>query len=190
MFIWLSESNRHKKYQENRRQQRKIQQCSKMPHSQFIHGKYSCTRCMVDTENGVYHFSHVLSSTTNNGTACEGIPGSARKGQRATKKYLWDQLRWFGGFPGDANGKEPACQCRRLKRCGFDPWFGKVPLELGMATHSSILAWRIWWTEGPGRLQTVGLQRVGHSWSYLACTHMYTCACAHTHTFQISDLCK
>ena len=98
-----------------------------MPHSPFIHGKYSCTQCIVDTENGIYNFSHVLSSTTNNGTACEGIPGSARKGQKATQKYLWDQLRWFGDFPGGANCKEPACQCRRLKRCGFDPWVGKTP---------------------------------------------------------------
>ena len=31
------------------------------------------------------------------------------------------------GFPGDTNGKEPACQCRRHKRCGFDPWVGKIP---------------------------------------------------------------
>ena len=36
------------------------------------------------------------------------------------------------------------------------------PLEKGMATHSSILAWRIPWTEEPGRLQFVGSQRVGH----------------------------
>ena len=35
------------------------------------------------------------------------------------------------------------------------------PLEKGMATHSSILAWRIPWTEELGRLQTMGLQRVG-----------------------------
>ena len=34
------------------------------------------------------------------------------------------------------------------------------PLEKGMATHSSVLAWRIPWTEEPGRLQSVGLQRV------------------------------
>ena len=34
------------------------------------------------------------------------------------------------------------------------------PLEKGTATHSSILAWRIQWTEEPGRLQSVGLQRV------------------------------
>ena len=38
------------------------------------------------------------------------------------------------------------------------------PLEKGMATHSSILAWRIPWTENPGGLQLLGLQRVGHDW--------------------------
>ena len=36
------------------------------------------------------------------------------------------------------------------------------PLEKGMATHSSILAWRIPWTEEPGALQSMGSQRVGH----------------------------
>jgi len=36
------------------------------------------------------------------------------------------------------------------------------PLNKGMATHSSILAWRIPWTEEPGGLQSMGLQRVGH----------------------------
>ena len=39
---------------------------------------------------------------------------------------------------------------------------GKDALEEGMATHSSILAWRIPWTEEPGGLQSIGLQRVGH----------------------------
>ena len=37
------------------------------------------------------------------------------------------------------------------------------PLEEGMATYSSILAWRIPWTEEPGGLQSMGLQRVGHN---------------------------
>ena len=36
------------------------------------------------------------------------------------------------------------------------------PLEKGMATHSSILAWRSSWTEEPGRLESLWLQRVGH----------------------------
>ena len=38
------------------------------------------------------------------------------------------------------------------------------PLEKEMATHSSILAWRIPWTEEPGGLQSIGSQRVGHDW--------------------------
>ena len=41
-------------------------------------------------------------------------------------------------------------------------------LDEGMATHSSIFAWRIPWTEHAGRLQSVGLQRVRHDWSNLA----------------------
>ena len=39
------------------------------------------------------------------------------------------------------------------------------PLEEGMPTDSSVLAWRIPWTEGTGRLQSMGLQRVGHDWA-------------------------
>ena len=38
----------------------------------------------------------------------------------------------------------------------------KDPLEKGVATHSNILAWRILWTEEPGRLQSMSLQRVEH----------------------------
>jgi len=39
----------------------------------------------------------------------------------------------------------------------------KDPLEEGVATHSSILAWRIPWTEEPGKLEFMGSQRVGHN---------------------------
>ena len=60
------------------------------------------------------------------------------------------------GFPG------AAYQRRRHKRRGFNPWVRKIPPKKGMATHSRILAWRISWTEEPGRLQSMGLQRVGH----------------------------
>ena len=41
-------------------------------------------------------------------------------------------------------------------------------LENEMATHSSILAWKMPWTEEPGRLQSIGLQRVGHDWNDVA----------------------
>ena len=49
------------------------------------------------------------------------------------------------------NKREPTCQCRTHKRHGFDPWVGRIPLEKGMVTPSSILAWRVPWTEEPGR---------------------------------------
>ena len=54
-------------------------------------------------------------------------------------------------------------------------WFldQEGPLEKGMATYSSILAWRTSWTEEPGGLQSVGSQRVGHDWM----TNTHTCIC-------------
>ena len=51
------------------------------------------------------------------------------------------------------------------------------PLEEGMATHSSILAWRIPWTEELVRLQFIGSQRVRHDRSNLAHTHTHTHNC-------------
>ena len=65
-------------------------------------------------------------------------------------------------FPSGASGKEPTCQCRRLKRCGFNLRARKIPLEEGKATYSGILAWRTPWTEEPGGLQSIGSQRVRH----------------------------
>ena len=60
------------------------------------------------------------------------------------------------GFPGGSVGKEsPAMQETWVQTLGQED-----PLEEGMATHSSILAWRIPWTEEPGGLQSTGLQRI------------------------------
>ena len=72
-------------------------------------------------------------------------------------------LLYHDSFPGSNSGKEHACQCRRRKRHGFDPWVRKIPPEKKMSTHSSILAWEIPWTEEPGKLQSIVLQRVGHA---------------------------
>ena len=52
----------------------------------------------------------------------------------------------------------------RYKRGGFHPWTRKIPLEKEMTIRSSFLDWKIPWTEQPDRLQSVGLQRVGHDW--------------------------
>ena len=54
--------------------------------------------------------------------------------------------------------------CLQFRRLGFDPWVKKI-LEKEMAIHSSILAWKIPWAEEPGRLQSVGSQRVRHDWA-------------------------
>ena len=51
----------------------------------------------------------------------------------------------------------PAMQETPVQSLGWED-----PLEKGMATHSSILAWRIPWTEEAGVLQSIDLQRVGH----------------------------
>ena len=51
----------------------------------------------------------------------------------------------------------PAVQETQVRSLGWED-----PLEKEMATHSSILAWKISWTEEPGGLQSMGSQRVGH----------------------------
>ena len=63
----------------------------------------------------------------------------------------------LSGLPGDASGKEPACQARRHETQGRF-LSQEDPLEEGMATHSSILAREIPWTEEPGGLQSIGSQ--------------------------------
>ena len=76
------------------------------------------------------------------------------------------------GFPGDARGKEPPCQCRRHKRHGFDSWVGKIPWRrTWQPTRYS------WLDNSMGRgawLATVHrVSRVRHDWSDLAHTHQY-----------------
>ena len=65
------------------------------------------------------------------------------------------------GFPCSSVSKESACSA--------GDWVGSLswedPLEKEMATHSSILAWKISWTEESGGLHSMGSQRVGHDWA-------------------------
>ena len=70
----------------------------------------------------------------------------------------------------------PAMQETWVRSLGWED-----PLEKEKATHSSVLAWRIPWTEKPGGLQSIGLETVGHDKSNLA--HMYT-------TWNLTYLCK
>ena len=75
------------------------------------------------------------------------------------------------GFPDGADGKESACNVGDL---GSIPGLGRFLGEKKMATHSSTLAWRIPWTEEPGKLQSIGLQRVGHDRTIKTHTHSVT----------------
>ena len=63
-------------------------------------------------------------------------------------------------FPYSSVKTLPAVQETRVQSLGWED-----PLEKEMATHSSILAWKVSWTEEPGGLQSMGLQRVRHDWA-------------------------
>ena len=63
----------------------------------------------------------------------------------------------FPALPADFLPSEPPGEIQVLSLYQEDP------LEKGMATHCSILAWRIPWTGEPGRLQSIGSQRVRHN---------------------------
>ena len=80
-----------------------------------------------------------------------------------TKKILCTATKtWLqpGGSSVESN-----CQCLPMQEMWVRPLGQEEPLEKEMATHSSILALEITWTEDPGGLQSMGSQRVGH---YLA----------------------
>ena len=66
-----------------------------------------------------------------------------------------------------SNGSFPGGSVVKNLPAGQEMWVWSLgqedPLEKEMATRSSILAWRIPWTEGPGRLRSRGSQRVGHN---------------------------
>ena len=74
---------------------------------------------------------------------------------------IYIALTLYLGFPGGSDGKVSACNA------GDMVWSmdQEDPLEKEMATHSSIPAWRIPWTEEPGKLQYMGSQRVRHDWT-------------------------
>ena len=80
---------------------------------------------------------------------------------------LWNNL----GFPDGASGQEAVCSAGDLLRDLSSILGWEDSLEEGMATHSTVLAWIIPWTEEPGRLQSIVLHRVGHNWSDLAYMH-------------------
>ena len=119
------------------------------------------------------------------------------------------RIDWFYllAVQGDSQESSPAPQfksinslalsfqeiiCRSCRRPEFNlVW--KVPLEKEMATHSSILAWRIPWTEEPGRLQFMGSKESDMTWCCLSFFFMIQFSDPYTgknHSFDLMDLCQ
>ena len=82
-----------------------------------------------------------------------------------------------GSFPGGSVVKNPPAM-HETKEMRVWSLSQKDPLKEAMATHSSILAWEIAWTEEPGGLQTIRLQKVWHNWAQI--THSLHCKCTYT----------
>ena len=76
------------------------------------------------------------------------------------------------GFPGSARGKEPACQCRRCKRHGFDPWVRKIPWWRAWQ-HTPVFLLRIPRREEPGGVRSKGSQ--SQTWLKQLSMHADTC---------------
>ena len=125
----------------------------------------------VLTNSGPFHGPQVFSPSNSDNHPClinlRGKKSSLKwKVFEKTMQYkckrfwfpvaYWSKRTHLGsrGFPGGSDRKESACHTGDMCLEG--------PLEKGIATHSSILAWRIPWTEAPGGLQSTGLQRVRH----------------------------
>ena len=102
-------------------------------------------------------------------------------------EFIWDELDQLNIYFGEGNGTPLQHSCLENPMDGEALWaavhgvaksrtwlsnftftFHFHPLEKEMATHSSVLAWRIPGTGEPGRLPSMGLHRVGHDWSDLA----------------------
>ena len=80
--------------------------------------------------------------------------------QRVKQDWVTELNYSHNYFPSGSEGKESACNAGAwVQSLGWED-----PLEKRMATHSSILAWRILRTQEPGGLQRMGWQSVGHNW--------------------------
>ena len=121
-------------------------------------------------------------------------PGGLHTVHRVAKS--WTRLNWTGNFKGKvssflflyhnfysnlnyfaiAKKDFPVAQMVKNLHAVQDTWVRSLvwedSLEKGMAVHSSILAWRIPWTEEPGGLWSMGSQRVGHHWGGKVTTNL------------------
>ena len=89
--------------------------------------------------------------------------------KRQTRLSDWTELNWIPKSRASQVAKNPPA----MQETSLIPGSGRSPGG-GNGNHSSIIAWRIPWTEEPGRLQSMGSQRVGHNWIDYVCMHSLT----------------
>ena len=105
-----------------------------------------------------------------------GFPGSSAGKESACNARDPGLIPGSRRSPGEGNGNPPqyswaslVAQMVKNLPAKWETWVQSLgwqdPLEKGTATHSSILAWRLPWTEELGRLQSMGSQRVRHNWA-------------------------
>ena len=113
--------------------------------------------CFLEEKGMFTHFSILVQNFMDRG-AWQATVHEVAKNWDMTERLMLTLPDHTRGFPGGSVDKESAysADTQVQSRSGEDP------LEKGMVTHSSILAWRIPWTEEPGRLQSMRLQRTGH----------------------------
>ena len=118
------------------------------------------------------YFSHHFPSV------CLSIKKNALKEVHVEHTWVCSSVS-FPGFPAGASGKEPACQCRRLKRHGFNPCVGKIPWRRKCQPTPVVFP-----GESHGQRSLVGCSpwRVGKSQTRLS-TRTHARACARTHTY-------
>ena len=99
-------------------------------------------------------------SSAGKESACDaGDPGLIPGSGRSTGEGIGYPLQYsWASLVAQLVKNPPAVRETWVRSLGWED-----PLEKGIATHSSILAWRIPWMEEPRRLQSMGLQRVGHN---------------------------
>ena len=114
--------------------------------------------------------SHIATlSSHSTGGGCQKKKKSIGSKEMGQRLYLliWEWHRCRRGFLSGSVIKNPLAiqepQEMQVRALGLED-----SLVKGTATHSTILAWGIPWTEEPGRLPSMGSQRVGHDWSDLA----------------------
>ena len=96
-------------------------------------------------------------------------------------------LGWFGWSQVVQGVKNPPTM-QEMQKIWVTSLDQEDPYEECMATHSNILAWKIRWSEKAGGLQSIGLQRIRHSWSNWASTQLSTHTTEHTQTYVLDSI--